>query len=156
MYPYFIILTPNDYEIINTASIIVLSLSLIGVLVMWTIQMLQAERIAVLKKTIQIKDIRIAELDQSLTLRYENIKELRKTVRLFSFLKEMAEIQVNHALGIIKRLRHENAELKTIKKYFMNLSNRESLQTQSPQAQELEEKIWNHGIEQEQKIGDRT
>jgi len=65
----------------------------------------------------------------------------------------MAEIQVNHALGIIKRLRHENAELKTIKKYFINLSNRESLQTQSPQAQELEEKIWNHGIEQEQKIG---
>ena len=139
MYPYFV--TAGEYNTIQLVSNYVIVILLASVIILFIIDMLHSERIKVLKKTIEIKDVRIAKLEIYLGSRYRTVREQQEEIALLGTkLEKYQKAFSGLSGGVADCMKVTDVVLR---KFALN---------QSPQAEKLEEKIWNQEIGQEQKI----
>jgi hypothetical protein len=151
MYPYIIVLTPEQQNVIALVEGYILIIMLVALILLFTINILHSERIAVLKKTIQMKDVRIAESEQ-------HRKIQRSQLNRISLEKDLKEIECNELKRerkiLDEKVKRQNKTLTEASKVIvssldsMDASIRKVFLTeQSEPAEVLENKIWGKELE---------
>lgn len=139
MYPYFV--TAGEYNTIQLVSNYVIVILLASVIILFIIDMLHSERIKVLKKTIETKEVRIVVLETNQNLGNEIIHKQEEEIDLLEIkLEKYKEAFLGFSNSLVDSMGAVDIALRNF-----------ALPRQSELAEKLEEKIWNQEIEQEQK-----
>jgi len=133
--------TAGEYNTIQLVSNYVIVILLASVIILFIIDMLHSERIKVLKKTIETKEVRIVVLETNQNLGNEIIHKQEEEIDLLEIkLEKYKEAFLGFSNSLVDSMGAVDIALRNF-----------ALPRQSELAEKLEERIWNQEIEQEQK-----